>query len=201
MSGVVRQLRRTLRKNHWFHDTVRGSLMWYRRKRWGLRHVHPTCYIQPGSLISPDLVAHEYVFINTGCMIWPRVGIGAYTLLAPRVAIIGADHLYDKPGTPVLFSGRPDLPPTTIERDCWLGYGSIIRVGLCIGQGSIIGASAVITHNIGPYEIWAGIPGRKIGERFSSPTDRAKHDEFLMRAPPSLGDRGDYPETMRLADE
>jgi acetyltransferase-like isoleucine patch superfamily enzyme len=201
MSGVVRRLRLTLRKDRWFYDTVHGMQMWYRRKRWGLRHVHPTSYILPGSQISPDLVAREYTFINTGCMIWPRVQIGAYTLLAPRVAIIGGDHLFDKPGTPIIFSGRPEMPTTIIEQDCWLGYASVIRAGVRIGRGAIIGANAVITRDVGPYEIWAGVPARKIGERFAEGADRAKHDQMLQQPPSSVRDRGVFPETLPLADE
>ena len=75
---------------------------------------------------------------------------------APRVAIIGGDHLFDKPGTPIIFSGRPEMPTTIIEQDCWLGYASVIRAGVRIGRGAIIGANAVITRDVGPYEIWAG---------------------------------------------
>jgi acetyltransferase-like isoleucine patch superfamily enzyme len=201
MSGVTRRARLTLRKNRWIYDTIRGARMWYRRKRWGLSHVHATSYIQPGSQISPDLVAHEYTFINTGCMIWPRVQIGAYTMLGPRVAIIGGDHLFDKPGMPIIFSGRPDMPTTIIERDCWLGYACVIRAGVRIGRGAIIGANAVITRDVGAYEIWGGVPGRKIGERFPVAADRAKHDEMLRRPPPTIKERGEFPDTLRLADE
>jgi len=201
MSTVERQLRLNLRKNRWFYDTFRGTQMWLRRKRWGLKHVHPTCYIQPGSRISPDLVAHEYAFINTGCMIWPRVEIGAYTLLAPRVAIIGGDHHFDRPGSPIVFSGRPDMPTTIVEEDCWLGYGSVIRCGMRIGRGAIIGALAVVTRDVGPYEIWAGVPAKKIGERLANPADREKHDAMLRQPPRSVRDRSEFPEPLRLADE
>ena len=39
--------------------------------------------------------------------------------------------------------------------------------GVEIADGAILGAGSVITHNVGPYEIWAGVPGKKIGQRFS----------------------------------
>ena len=35
-----------------------------------------------------------------------------------------------------------------------------------IGDGAVIGAGAVVTHDVGPYEIWAGVPAKKIGQRF-----------------------------------
>jgi acetyltransferase-like isoleucine patch superfamily enzyme len=201
MSGVARRVKSVLRRNRWVYDAVRGTRMWYRRKRWGLKHVHPTCYILPGSQISADLVAHEYVFINTGCMIWPRVEIGAYTLLAPRVAIIGGDHVFDQAGTPIIFCGRPEMPTTIIEPDCWLGYGTVIRAGVRIERGAIVAAQAVVTHDVGPYEVWAGIPARKTGERFPNAADRAKHDEMLRQPPSAVREGSWFPEAIRLADE
>jgi acetyltransferase-like isoleucine patch superfamily enzyme len=134
-------------------------------------------------------------------MIWPRVEIGAYTLLAPRVAIIGGDHLFDKPGTPILFSGRPEMPTTIIEPDCWLGYAAVIRAGVRIGRGSIVAAQAVVIRDVGPYEIWAGVPAKKVGDRFATAADREKHDEMLSESPKSVRNRSAFPETMRLADE
>lgn len=43
--------------------------------------------------------------------------------------------------------------------------GAMIRPGVTIGDGAIIGMGTVITHDVPPFEIWAGNPGCKIGER------------------------------------
>ena len=56
-----------------------------------------------------------------------------------------------------------------IGNDVWIGTGAIILKGTCIGDGSVIGAGAVVTHNIGNCEIWAGNPARKIKERLTVP--------------------------------
>ena len=53
-----------------------------------------------------------------------------------------------------------------IEDDCWIGFGAQIMPGCKIAKGSVIGAGAVLTHNTNEYEVWGGVPARKIGERF-----------------------------------
>jgi len=55
---------------------------------------------------------------------------------------------------------------TKIGHDVWIGCGVTIISGCNIGNGTVIGAGAVVTKDIPPYEIWAGVPARKIGQRF-----------------------------------
>jgi acetyltransferase-like isoleucine patch superfamily enzyme len=57
---------------------------------------------------------------------------------------------------------RVDL---TIGRDSFIGLDALILAVESIGEGAIIGARAVVTKNIPPFEVWAGNPARKIGER------------------------------------
>jgi acetyltransferase-like isoleucine patch superfamily enzyme len=80
---------------------------------------------------------------------------------------------------PVIFSGRPVPKHTVIEDDAWIGFGAIIMAGVRIGRGAIIGAGSVVTKSVPPYEIHAGVPAHKIGERFSVETDRLRHDGML----------------------
>jgi acetyltransferase-like isoleucine patch superfamily enzyme len=49
-----------------------------------------------------------------------------------------------------------------IEDDAWIGAGAIILPGVKIGQGAIIGAGAVVTRDVAPYTIVAGVPAREI---------------------------------------
>ena len=136
--------------------------------KFGLKNVGKSILIGKGSAVSKDLNAGDYVYIGPGAIIYPRVSIGSYTMLGPRVTIMGEDHIFDKPGTPTIFSGRPTLPETKIGFDVWIGAGSLIRCGVKIGDGAIIGAGSIVTKDIPPFHIAAGNPAKIIRERFSS---------------------------------
>ena len=153
--------------------------MAYRRWRFGLTHVDRTFYMAQGCFVSPDLVAREYSFLNIGCVIGPKVTLGRYTMLAPYVAVVGQDHLFTKAGIPIIFAGRPAYPETVIEDDVWVGFGTIVMAGVRIGRGAIVGAGAVVTKDVAPYEIHAGVPAYKIGDRFALDADKLVHDAML----------------------
>ena len=55
---------------------------------------------------------------------------------------------------------------TIIGDDVWIGTNVIVLAGTTIGNGSIIGAASVVTKDVPEYEIWAGVPARKIRDRF-----------------------------------
>ncbi|MSR44637.1 MAG: antibiotic acetyltransferase [Phycisphaerales bacterium] len=150
-----------------------------RRIRHGLKHVHPTFYMGAGCIVMPDLVAGAYSFMNNNCMLQARVVLGRYVLLAPYVAVVGGDHRPGLPGVPSIFSGRPAILETVIEDDAWIGHAVTIMQGVRIGRGAIVAAGAVVTKDVPPYEIYGGIPAKKISDRFPDPADRARHDAML----------------------
>ena len=55
----------------------------------------------------------------------------------------------------------------TIGHDVWIGHGAIVLPGISIGHGAVVAAGAVVTKDVEPYAIVAGIPARRIGWRFS----------------------------------
>lgn len=65
--------------------------------------------------------------------------------------------------------GRADQA-VVIGNDVWIGARVVIRRGVTIGDGAIIGAGSVVTRDIPPYAIAAGVPARVIKMRFSEPT-------------------------------
>ncbi|HIJ94485.1 MAG TPA: CatB-related O-acetyltransferase [Desulfuromonadales bacterium] len=160
--------------------------MFLKRRMYGLRNVHPTFFMAGKSLIAKDFRAAEYSFIGEGCRIGPEVSIGAYVMFGPHVTVTGADHRFDIPGTPMIFSGRPKLEKTVIAEDSWIGYGSVIMSGVHIGRGAIVAANSVVTKNIPPYEIHGGVPAKKIKDRFRSQSDIDFHDVMLQQ-PPKCG--------------
>jgi acetyltransferase-like isoleucine patch superfamily enzyme len=153
--------------------------MGWKRLRYGLKHVDPTFFMVGHSRVRPDLRAGKHAYLGPECRIGPNVVLENYALLAPRIAVVGGDHDVDTPGVPMCFSARTTPPQTTIGEDAWIGYGVVIMAGVTIGRGAVVGAGAVVTKSIPPFEIWAGVPAKKIGERFPDPADRAKHEAML----------------------
>lgn len=58
----------------------------------------------------------------------------------------------------------------TIGNDVWIGYEAVILSGVTIGDGAIVGARAVVTKDVPPYTIVAGVPARPIRKRFDEET-------------------------------
>jgi acetyltransferase-like isoleucine patch superfamily enzyme len=183
---MLNRLRHWVRNNDFAYQAYRDLRMTWVRWRKGLRGVHPTFFLAGESYVSRDFVAGPHGFMNEGCWIAPGVEVGAYVMLGPRVAIVGADHRIDIAGIPAIFAGAPDRPRTLIESDVWIGYGAVIRAGVTIGRGAVIAAGSVLTRDVPPYEIWAGVPASKLRDRFSSAEERRAHDAMLA-GPPRIG--------------
>lgn len=155
--------------------------MYYYRNKYKLRDVHSTFYMGGKSSIASDLCAGAYVYIGPNCLIYPKVKIGDYSMLANDVSIIGGDHSYDHVGVPIIFSGRGELKETIIGKDVWIGAYSKIMAGVKIGDGSIIALGSVVTKNVEPFSIYGGIPAVKIKDRFTNLNDIIRHKEMLNR--------------------
>jgi acetyltransferase-like isoleucine patch superfamily enzyme len=154
-------------------------MVWF-RKKFGLKKVHKTFYMGGRGIISKDLVAGQYVFIGANCIIPPKVTIGKYTMFAANVSILGGDHIFDNPEHPIIFSGRPNMPKTTIGKDVWVGANACIMAGLVIGDGSIVAAGSIVTKNIEPYSIYGGNPAKLIRMRFNE-EEIALHQKMLQK--------------------
>ena len=179
MISIYRRFKFFIRNNRKLRHWARQLKMAWMRRWYGLRHVHPTFYLGGRGDIANDFRAGPYSYAGRDFGVCPRVSIGAYTLIAHEVSIQGGDHVYNRPGVPVCFSGRPEMPFTVIEDDVWIGHRAIIIAGVRIERGAIIGAGAVVTKNVPAYAIMGGVPARKIGERFSSPEEQQTHDAML----------------------
>ena len=58
--------------------------------------------------------------------------------------------------------------PVIIGNDCWIGYGANLIAGVTIGNGAIVLAGAIVTKDVQPYAIVAGIPAKIIKYRYSN---------------------------------
>ena len=143
------------------------------------------------------------VYIGKHVNIEANCAIGNYCLLANYVSIIGRhDHDFSAVGYPVRFSpwiGSQINPSqyinesAVIEDDVWLGYGVIVLTGLTIGRGSIIAAGSVVTNDIPPYSIAAGVPAKVIKKRFDTDEIIKKHEEAIIKGVFVFSEKGyDY---------
>jgi chloramphenicol O-acetyltransferase type B len=117
--------------------------------------------------------------------------IGNDVMFGNRVALIGKyDHHYQQIGTPIRSASHifdPDYSwkglnlKVTIGDDVWIGYGSIVLSGVNIGNGSVIAAGSVVTKDVEPYSIYAGIPAKKVAERFDSTEDKLEHIKLYYK--------------------
>lgn len=158
---------------------IRRTIMRYRRWRRGFKHVHEFAWIDRTVDARPDLVVGPFAFIGPDCIIMRGVSIGKYSMLGPQVSVFGADHRYDVPGVPMYFTERPPVVATQIGDDVWIGFGTYVKQGVSIGDGAVIGSRSVVTKDVPAFEIWAGVPARKIADRFPLSGDRRKHEEML----------------------
>ena len=103
--------------------------------------------------------------------------VGRYCSIASTVRVAPRNHPVTSLTThPVLYEKKfglvaedPAPPePLMIGDDVWMGHNAIILPGCkSIGRGAIIGAGAVVTRNVAPYEVVAGNPAKKLRDRFS----------------------------------
>lgn len=93
------------------------------------------------------------------------ITIGAGCLISQFCTLVASGHGTDR-NMPIQQQTPPhDRRGITLGDDVWLGAGVTITPGVTIGTGAIIGAGSVVTKNVPDYEIWAGVPAKKIGDR------------------------------------
>ena len=125
-------------------------------------------------------VLHHYPFIGD------RLVIGRFCAIAEGARFImnGANHAMSGFSTyPFNIFGhgweagfdqatweREIRGDTVIGNDVWIGMDAVILPGISIGDGAIVGAKAVVTHDVAPYAIVAGNPAKTVKTRFDKRT-------------------------------
>ncbi len=125
-----------------------------------------------------EITIGEWCYIGEGTRIWSscRLNIGDRVLISHNVNIFDSRthpliarqrHAHFKA---IAQSGHPHSidnlgeRPVVVGNDVWIGANACVLRGVTVGEGAIIGAGAVVTHDVHPYSIVAGNPARVIRE-------------------------------------
>ena len=92
------------------------------------------------------------------------VEIGATTIVADWAYISDFDHVFDDITVPIKDQGIVKRP-VRIGPDVWIGTRVTVLRGAFVGQGSVLAAHAVITKDVPPYSVVAGVPGKVVRNR------------------------------------
>lgn len=132
------------------------------------------------SFIESSLDDYSYI-VNDGEVIYTT--IGKFCSIAAMVRINPGNHPMHRASQAHFtyrasnyFEGAADdddffewrrSTPVVIGHDVWIGHGAIILPGRSIGTGSVIAAGAVVTKDVEPYMIVAGVPAKPVRPRFA----------------------------------
>lgn len=139
--------------------------------------IDKTSKVESGSQIVNSTFG-RHSFCGYDCQII-NCDVGSFTSIANNVVIGGAQHPMDWVSmSPVFYEGkdsvktkfsehiRPDALKTKVGNDVWIGQGALIKAGVSIGDGAVVGMGSVVTKNVEPYCIVAGNPAKMIRKRF-----------------------------------
>ena len=137
--------------------------------RYNIKKTGKNFHMGNGNMIRcKNLIIGNSVYMGNNCHLsLDSIHIDDYALLASQVSIVGGDHRFDVVGVPIRDTGRAIRKGVYIGKDSWIGHGVIIMDGVNIGEGAVIAAGAVVTKSVEPYTVYAGIPARKLRNRFS----------------------------------
>ncbi len=105
-----------------------------------------------------------------------KLNIGNYCSISADVKFItGGNHCYSRISQypfDTFFLGHKDCStskgPIIIGDDVWIGMNAIVLSGVTIGQGAVVAAGSVVTHDVPAYAIVGGNPAKIIKYRFST---------------------------------
>ena len=130
--------------------------------------------IEDNCLLSGDVHISKGSALMSNNELIGHIRMGRHCAIARNVTFQGLNHVMSKAGINFkLYKdivkeelGHTSKGPIVIGNDVWIGIRAIILSGVKIGDGAIVGAGAVVTKDVQPYEIVGGVPARHLKWRF-----------------------------------
>ncbi len=116
----------------------------------------------------------ENCSFNTYSVVHGKVKIGDNVRIAPGAKIFGENHGFSQLDVPICRQPNTQKG-IIIENNVWIGTNAVICDGVTIGEGSIVGAGAVVTKCVPPFTVVGGSPARVLKARRA---DMKNDDEF-----------------------
>lgn len=123
-----------------------------------------------GLKIGQNVRINENVFIQSAT-------IGNNVMIAPNVAILSSTHSYERLDIPMVDQEDIFGLPPVIEDDVWIGRNVVIKHGVTIGKGAIVGACSLVTKDVPSYAIVGGVPAKVIKYRNAQETEKKYENE------------------------
>lgn len=115
--------------------------------------------------------------INFGCLLDGRrfnIRFGDNISIGPEATILSLGH------DPQSSSFEDIGGDVVIGDRVWIGYRALVMPGVNIGEGAVVAAGAVVTKDVEPYTIVAGIPAKVIGKRNTELTYTLSYAPWLL---------------------
>lgn len=133
------------------------------------------CHLEPGIFFKydgiyapgPSIFVGDRTFLGRGCEfnVTRRVEIGPDCLIGSGCKFVDHDHGSARGEVPMNRQTTGAEAEIVLGADVWLGANVVVLKGVQIGRGAIVAAGAVVTKSVPDYEIWGGVPARKVAER------------------------------------
>jgi acetyltransferase-like isoleucine patch superfamily enzyme len=137
----------------------------------GICHPSVLCACQPGAEL---LVGNDVGISGAILYAWRQITLGDRVQMGADSVVYDSDiHALDPVARRPPSARAPDDPgdptavgcaPVVIESDVWLGARSMILKGVTVGGGAVVAAGAIVTKDVPPGALVAGVPARVIGQ-------------------------------------
>jgi acetyltransferase-like isoleucine patch superfamily enzyme len=127
-------------------------------------HIGDRSFVAAGCLLRDRVHIGDDCSLNPHVTIAGRVEIGDGARIASHAALFGFNHNFERLDVPIWQQGLTEQG-IEIHDDVWIGTHVVVCDGVTVGAHSVVAAGAVVTRDVAPYSVVAGVPARIVRDR------------------------------------